>query len=295
MKILRLLSLIFVISCSTSGKKKNGLTNIDSIEDSDFKAKKQITYSKNNDVFKIEDGKDSAFSGESLAVLSSGIQDDLHDSKDSINRIASLCHTGEFEEAFDQIKSSYSSYKKNPSFYNQIGTCFLLKNELRKAQLYYNKSISIRKDYAPSLNNLGVIYLKQGNVNKATVAFKKAIKYAHFTKTPKFNLANIYLRNGISSKAQNYLLTINRSNSKDVSVKHALAMGYLIDGKYSKANQIWSSIDDEYERFEVGLNYSYSLFKANQKEKAKDVFSDLDESNQGAWANQYNKIKSLLE
>ncbi|MBF0361395.1 MAG: tetratricopeptide repeat protein [Oligoflexia bacterium] len=172
----------------------------------------------------------------------------------------SFCYLKKFNESKDEIKKLYWEYKNFPTYWNLVGSCYLLEGNIPKARLYYNKALEIDQNYTPVLNNLGVLYLKEKREQKALAAFLKASKSSSFAITPIYNLANLYLKYGL--------------------VEKALPLYQTLYSNYTSSNNTNSNNSDENSNDkifpELALNYSYALILSGQEIRSKDVFNSID-------------------
>lgn len=287
-KILPLLILISLASCSSGGRKTASDAGVESqdnynwVESLDFDKKTETKYNPSNDEVKTtkEDEK-KVLVKESLSALSlPRLEEQLKAGNDPLSMIAISCYQGKFEEAFIQVDKVYSQFKNNTSYWNQVGTCFYLKGDYSKAILFYNKSRDLDPKFAPPYNNLGVVYQKQGRFQKALSAYKKAGEISAFAITPAYNLARLYLQFGVVSKAEPMLAGLYKKSTDDAQVASALATLYLIKNDFDNANKIYSTLPkDLIAKPEVGLNYALSLKLGGKADEAKNVLSQVNESN----------------
>jgi tetratricopeptide (TPR) repeat protein len=288
-----LLLSLFLFSCASSSK--NEKVDLDDISNEDFKKQKAVAYNANRDFFK---GVDSKYSS---ALNDEGIQRVKKfggeiDSKDVITSIIMNCYEGEYEDAQEIIRENQEAYRSNPAFWNQVGTCYLLQKERRKALLFYNKALEFDTNYSPALNNLGVLYRKFGEDQKAEVAFKRAIKGNNFAKTPRFNLAQLYLTYGLYKFAIKELNVLDRVSKGDVDVLVGIGTAHLMSGNPKLALKYFNKIESSfYERPYIGLNISYANYLAGKKEVARDIFSDVDSSKLGRLKDYYKMLKRNIE
>lgn len=285
-----LLLIILVVSCATPSKKTK--VDLDEISDADFKKPKAVIYNSNDDFFKKVDSKDTELlNDESLARI-----DDFSDisDEDIFTEIARTCYKKEYDTAWILIRNNYDKYRKNPVFWNQVGNCYLRKNNYRKALLYYNKSLEYKKNYVPALNNIGVMYWNQGEHQKALIAFKRASESDRFAKTPRFNLGLLYLEYGLSDKATSAFENLLRLGRNDIDVKSALASAYLMNKNYKQALTLCEQLGDRFEKVHVGLNCSLANHLANNSSKAQDILSDIDSEKLGQWKGYYISLKRKI-
>lgn len=288
-------------SCGTSSKKMKVITAEDSkefswIENADFNEKSPITYNVKRDNYNEVDIDHNSLSKETLARLPEAKLEDVRDGKkDILAKGTSACYMGEYDRAMGIFDSLYSKYKNHPGYWNQLGSCYYLKGETKKALLYYNKSRGLKKNYAPPINNLGVIYAKDGKYQKALAAFELAVKSNHYSLTPLFNRATINLKFGFLKSACQTFFRIHQKNRDDIDVLNALGTCRLLEGKYKDANKYFSSIDDDYlVRPDISLNYSLSLKLSGDVEKARDVFNDIEKDESKGTSDYYQKVRNYL-
>ena len=188
------------------------------VDNEDFRRIKPVPYRPNQDNFSGLDVTTDSLARESIARLPEGKLYDLKDSEDLINQILSACYRHDFGKANQMMQDVYRSYHKHPTYYNAVGTCWLLQGKPKKAMLFYNKAREIDPKFAPAYNNMGVIHQKEGKDQSAILAYEEAVKYSSFSRTPNFNLAQIYLHYGMADKALNLARGIYADNPKDSDV-----------------------------------------------------------------------------
>ena len=248
------------------------------VDNADFQRAKNVPYRPNQDNFSGLDITTDALARESIARLPEGKLYDLKDSEDLINQILSACYRHDFGRANKMMDEVYQSYRKHPTYYNAVGTCWLLQNKPKKAMLFYNKAREIDPKFAPAYNNMGVIHQKEGKDQSAILAYEEAAKYSSFSRTPNFNLAQIYLHYGMADKAIALAQGIYANNAQDPDVLGILANGYFLQGKIDQALSYFTKIDRRSLRSaHLGLNYAVALKIKGRTAEAEDVFSDIDQ------------------
>jgi Flp pilus assembly protein TadD len=287
-----LLTFLFVVSCSSTRKSKDDIDLSDLSED-DFKVNNQVLYNQRDDQFSgLQDESRAVLSTESLARLSD--PSDL-EVKGIIDEITIACYEKEYDKAFKLIKEQSGSYKRNPIFWNQVGTCFMLKGERRKALLFYNKALEFKASYSPAYNNLGFMYKLEKEDQKALVAFTRSKKSNRYARTPLFNLGNLYLEYGLFNQAISTFQGLYNLDKKDVDVLNGLAVANLMKGNLKRSKFFYTQLDvDFFEDPNFGVNYAYLLYKENKKGQAKEVLADLDKENLGSWKEYYSKLSELI-
>ncbi len=68
-------------------------------------------------------------------------------------------------------------YPTNPILYNYLGRTYSALNEIENARRAYEKSISLKNNYATPYNNLGDYYFKKEDYQQALVLFKDALRF----------------------------------------------------------------------------------------------------------------------
>lgn len=284
---------IAFISCSSTPEKKK-ITSVDDVEQEDFKTIKEIPYKVSDDVYKeVESRKSAASNNESLQRVL------LYDGDISLDgdlgKLAKLCYEKKFLKAFKTVKFYNKKYIKNPIFWNQVGTCYLLKGERRKSLLFYNKALSLRKDYAPALNNLGVMYLTEGDYSRSLVAFEKAKKSKSFSRTPRYNLANLKLNFGLYQDAITELKVLYGLTQTDIDVNNMMGIAYLMSNNPKEARRYFIKIPSrEKEQPRFGINSALAEYLVGNKDRAEDIFEDIEKKNLGAWKQYYSEIEKIV-
>ena len=266
----KMVLLLLMFSCS-SQKRMDGFGDI---ENKDFREPKQVYLDYSNDVYSEIVDETDVLAWESLARLSSSKLKRFDGEGEPLSRALAYCYKGKFGRGFKLFDKHYRRYKKNPGYWNKMGTCYFLKGNRRKALLYYNKSRSVSKKYAPPINNLGVIYEREeGKVQKALLAYQKASELGKFSLTPIYNIGQIYLKYGLGNKAEPLFAALYRKNPDDVWVASGLATSHLLMGNVQKSVRIFDIIDkSHWKKAVVGLNYAVALKMSGESERAKKVF-----------------------
>lgn len=292
-KIIIVVIFLIFIGCSSTPEKKK-ITSLDDVKQEDFKSEKAVPYKVSDDMYqKVSGQKSAASNNESLQRVF--LYDGDIELSGELGKIAKLCYQGDFESAFKLVRFHNKKYQNNPIFWNQVGTCYLLKNERRKALLFYNKALSHKSDYAPALNNLGVMYITEGDYSRSLVAFEKAKQSKSFSRTPRYNLANLKLNFGLYQDAIEELNVLYRITNTDIDVNNMLGTAHLMANNPKEARRYFvriSSNDKEQARF--GINSALTEFLLGNKKAAKDIFEDIDKKDLGLWSEYYSEVSKLI-
>ena len=263
---------LILCSCSTQNKMKS----FKDIDSSDFEKPKQIYLDYANDAYEGIVDKSDVLAEESLARLPQSKLKKFKGEGNPLSRALSYCYRGKFEKGFALLDKHYRKYKKNASYWNKIGSCYLLASNPRKALLYYNKSRDVSKKYAPPINNLGVIYQREGRLQKALLAYRKASELGKFSLTPVYNIGQIYLKYGLGDKAEPLFEALYRKNPDDIWAANGLATSHLLMGNIPKAVEIFGIMDkSHWKKSAIGLNYAVALKMSGEDERARKIFKKV--------------------
>ncbi|MBD65206.1 MAG: hypothetical protein CME62_08365 [Halobacteriovoraceae bacterium] len=286
MKILLMLTLSFLVACSSAPKKKQS-KKVEDIKQDDFKQIKLVPYDQRDDYFAQVKSKYTEISNtESLGRVYEF--DGEVELKGVLGKITQLCYEKEFKTAEILISKNNKSYAKNPMFWNMVGSCYLLQDKRRKALLFYNKALALKANYAPALNNLGVMYMREGDYSRALVAFKKAKSSKEYSRTPRYNLSQLYLNFGLYKQAGQELTTLYSLSRDDIDVLNMLATAYLMSNNIKESLDVYLRVDrDFFEDPKYGINFALAHYFSGNKERAVDVMEDIDKDKLGVWKEYY--------
>jgi len=302
MKLFAFFTLIFLASCSSTSTNENKKIDQKLIDDeyayiknSDFIPPKEIKYEEYQDQFTADLNEPDSLRKESIARLPPKKLEQVSLGPDPISKGIGLCYQNRFDEAFKLFDAIYFQYKSHPSYWNQVGSCYFLQRNYRKALLFYNKARDVNGSYAPAINNIGVIYLKQGKEQKALLAFKKAIEINSFSATPIFNLAQLYLKYGLADDAQKMFMGLLKQKSGDQDVLAGLGNVYLLKGDMKNSIAYYSQIDSTSGVHpHVGLNYAVALKLAGQVPQAQAVYKKVDANELGNLRTYYQRVATFI-
>jgi tetratricopeptide (TPR) repeat protein len=279
------LILLFGVSCAS--QQKGSLNSVDGyseedlswVKNEDFRPTPTVDYNIREDFYMESLSSDDSLKKESIERAPKNVLNRIENSENLISQLASLCYQKEDKKASFLMDKMYESYKKNPAYWNQIGTCYLNSDEHQRAELFYNKALDEKEDYAPAVNNLGVIYYREQRYQKAMSAFEKASNINRFSLTPSFNLAQLYLKFGFIDKAADIFKALWRQSNSDSDVINALATVALLRNQIDQSLRLYSELEEsDFRKPEYGLNYAVALKMANRTDEAFDVLKDLQSS-----------------
>lgn len=294
MRFLFIISALFLVSCA-SDKKSNSSSSPEVSQDM-FKKERAL---KSNEVADFYSGNQAALNpglqDETLDRFSPEERERFEDAKDPLLLISLYCHQKDFAKAFAVSEANFQKYQKIPTYWNLVANCHLKQGSMRKALLFYNKSLEVKANYVPALNNIGVMYDLQGEPQKALVAFERAYQKSKFSKTPRYNLAKLYLKNGLADLALPLFEGLLKEAPTDVDLLNSVAAAYFIKGNYQGALAYYEKIPrDLWSKPEIGLNLAWTLKLVNRKEDAIKVFDYVDEPNSGSLKDYYQVVRRQL-
>lgn len=294
-----LLAILFItsfVSCATQ-KTKNKEDELSEITNDSFKMPPAKLYQIVDDfIGENVSSEPNVLMQESIAKVPENEVEEPEDVKGDINKILLSCYRRKFDQGFAMIDSLYKEYRKNPIYWTQVGSCYLLQGSKRKALLYYNKAREVKKNYAPPINNIGVIFQKSGFDQKAMKAYEEAKRLSSFSLTPLFNLAQTYVDYGFISEGKALFESMYRVNNKDQDVIYALGFIYFVEGNYGKAASFYSNLEEKYYRIAgIGANVAYALALNGNNSDAKDILESLDRPRTSEEAQYVHNVKSFVE
>ncbi|MBL6990026.1 MAG: hypothetical protein ISR65_09620 [Bacteriovoracaceae bacterium] len=290
-----LVALVFLFGCASSDSDQAIDDDLSWIENEDFKPVRQIPFKRSKDIHNEIVSNTDSLQKETINRVPVTKLDDVSDSDNVISKGVALCYQGNIDNGLKVLDDGYELYRSHPSFWNQVGTCYFLKNELRKAHLYYSKARDIDKKYSPPVNNLGVIFQRQGRDQKAMAAFLKASKINPFSLTPIFNMAQMYLKYGIYDKAYQKFSALKKHNDKDIDVLNGIANVHVQKGEIDKAITIYESMEFDAMDFpHIALNYVVALKLKGRLEVAQSIFDNINKDYLGNMKNYYLKVEKML-
>lgn len=275
MRIFLLITLLIFASCSSSSKKEKEDLFAD-INDSDFDAISENKYNPYQDKFDEKELSNVALGNESLALSKSSVINDLADSDNPLNQAIASCYQKNFDRAHKAFDKLFKAFRKNPSYWNAIGSCYVIENKLTKAILFYNKSRELNDKYIPAINNIGVVYLLQNRPQKAITTFKLASDLSTFSFTPKYNMAQVMLTFGLADKAYELLVPLYKSYPDNADLNFSFAYIQYLKSDYKSALSHFTKMDrDYYKNSKVGFVLAHSLILVGELNRAKDILSEI--------------------
>ncbi|MCR9205462.1 MAG: hypothetical protein NXH75_12845 [Halobacteriovoraceae bacterium] len=291
--------LITLVGCGSSKKaeKKPVGENFENLTNESFKWPKPKAYTTVDDFLgdKVT-YDDDVLKSETLAKVPPKEIVDVDDVDKNLDRAIVACYRRDFNRADAIFDSLLKEYRKNPIYWNQVGNCFMVRGNSRKALLFFNKARELKGNYAPPVNNIGVIFQKDGKDQKAMKAYQEAKKLSSFSLTPVFNLAQVYAKYGFVDQGMALFDSLVRLNSKDQDSLYGLGYFQLAKGEISQAVNTFKNLDRSFRRKpEVAVNVAYALVLSNEKGDARDVLEDMSETNNSELNAYISQIRRLVQ
>jgi len=139
--------------------------------------------------------------------------------QEQINSIIALFSNGQTQEALSAVEALIKDYPNEPILYNIRGACYAGLGKLDAAVKNYEKTLTIKPDYAEAHNNLGVTLQGLGQLDAAVKSYKKAL-------TIKPNYAEAYNNLGNTFKKLGQLNTAVKSYEKALTINTDFADAY---------------------------------------------------------------------
>jgi tetratricopeptide (TPR) repeat protein len=262
-----------------------------------FDKKTEAKYRADSDEFDLSSEEAThALVKESLSNVGAlRLDETLKKTDDNLIKMNILCYQGKFDDALKIADDLYVQYRSNTSYWNQLGSCYYLKDDYAKAILFYNKSRDLDSKFVPPINNIGVVYMKQGKYQKALAAFKKASDMSTFSVTPNYNLAELYLKFGTVNKAIPIFQGLAKKSPQDIEINSALATANLLKGDYATAAQIFGQFDKAaLSRPGNGLNYAVTLKMLNRSADAQATLNNVTPATTADLKNYMQKVEKFI-
>lgn len=216
------------------------------------------------------------------------------------SKTVAFCHSGEFSKALNNFKKQLDKKKNDALYWNKIGTCYLLKNELPKAKFYFDLALRTAKKSKKKLaiikNNLGLYFNLLNKDADAISSFEESVKANRNYLTPKYNLSQIYLRFGLYDKARNILNKLYKAAPKDIDFLASLGHLNLMTGKYKESVWYYSKIPATHiKKDNYATNYALALYLKGDLKSAQKIISEANQNDSYYTITQTNILKKIKD
>jgi len=293
MKMVFISLMSIMISCGSSSPTTSD--ELSGVNNEDFLPKSEVIYNVQKDYYLDDFTQIDSLGNETVAKMSTDKIQKFESSEDILLQGISLCYAGKQSRGLKKLRNIYSYYKKNSSYWNQVGTCFLLKGNKRMALLFYNKARGLSKKFTPSYNNLGVIYQLNSEDQKALVAYKKAKKVNPFSLTPNFNIAQLYLQYGFVQDAKKILDGLFNNETSDIDIQSARAFILMSQGNFQEAKSTYETIPrQQFSKAQFGINYALTLKFLNLDAQARSIIKNINRKTLSEYTAYYNNARIFI-
>ncbi|OGF14769.1 MAG: hypothetical protein A2509_10930 [Candidatus Edwardsbacteria bacterium RIFOXYD12_FULL_50_11] len=126
--------------------------------------------------------------------------------------------------------------------YQHLGYIFTESGQYNKAQLYYQKALTLEPKNKNIFHGLGVVYESQGNWEKAEDSFKKGLELAPRSSSLRYNLAYLYHQRGDTAGAERQYKLAILSRPENIRAQLNLGMLYHQQGKLQQAERQYKRV-----------------------------------------------------
>lgn len=206
------------------------------------------------------------------------LRSEFKDNDKSVKSALENCFSGKIKTGLREIKKNFKTQGKTSSYWNQVGSCYLYNNYLKKAMFYYKIGLSYNKNDANILNNYAYIHMKRKQYSKAYEILNK-FPGKNTSNVANYNLASLHFYFGKYEKSINVLSNLHKLSPRDPDINLLMAKNYIYLRNNQKANYHFNQINEKYlENSEIASFKSFNLLKLGKLEEAKDVLESSDSS-----------------
>jgi predicted O-linked N-acetylglucosamine transferase (SPINDLY family) len=194
--------------------------------------------------------------------------------QETVDQLVNLYNQGQFSTVVEQAQALTEQYPKAFIVWNILGASTAQIGKHDEAIEFYNKSISLKPDYAEAYGNMGNALKDQGKLEEAIEAFHKALSL-------KPDYADAYSNMGTALQDQGKLDEAIEAYNKALSLKPDYAEAYcnmgvtLKDqGKLEEAIEVCTkSISLKPDYADAYINMGVALKDQGKLEEAIDVYN----------------------
>lgn len=219
--------------------------------------------------------------------------------KDFISKSLLACHQKKTSKGLGILEEQMQANKKNPFYWNALGTCYSLSKDFPKALFYYDlglEALSMVQNQTKTLaegtltNNIGLIHLSFKRYNEAYEAFKRSSELLPDFVTPKFNIAQLYIEFSENSKALSILKKLEVKNPDDIDLLYSLSLIYFRNNDFDNSYMAIKRVKQDYlNRPDIVGLYAFNLMNKNKLSEAKNIIEKR------LYADEYNERNKILQ
>ena len=162
--------------------------------------------------------------------------------------------------------------KKNPRAWiahNNLGNEWELKNDLKRAEEQYRKTLAIKPDYAEAEDNLGLVLLKQGRPEESQAHFQNAVRLDPKLWQAHNNLGTVLARQGKYRQAARHFTAVLQHDPANAKAHNNLALILERQGRPLEAlGHFYKALADTQTRREIHTNIGALLLHLGRKKEA---------------------------
>ena len=209
-----------------------------------------------------------------IALAEEMIEIDPLDEKIIATKALCYHHIKNYDQALIFYNKSLSIKPDYAEAFNNIGNTLQEQGKLKEAIETYNKAISIKPDYAEAFNNIGNTLQKQGKLEEAVEAYNKALSI-------KPDYAEVFNNMGIAFREQGKLEEAIEAYKKTLSLQpdHAeaynhMGIAFYEQGKLEEAIEAYSKAISIKPNFAEAYNHmGISLNDQGNLEEAIETYN----------------------
>ena len=187
-------------------------------------------------------------------------------------------NNGKNEEAIKYFQKSLSLDKDFYLSYNGMGIAYLMMRELEKSAQYFERSLELNPTLTEAHNYLGTVYQELGHLEKAEQEWRTASADLNYKSRdlPYYNLARLYFGQNRFADALYYV-------QKSLEINRRLVMAINLKGVIYERLEDYEAAIESYKQglkiAEEDINLKFNLgvayFKNNQFDEAKEMFNKI--------------------
>jgi Tfp pilus assembly protein PilF len=187
-------------------------------------------------------------------------------------------NNGKPEESIKYFQKSLSLDKDYYLSYNGMGIAYLMLRELEKSAQYFERSLELNPTLTEAHNYLGTVYQELGHLERAEQEYRTAIADLSYKSRdlPYYNLARLYFNQNRFADALYYV-------QKSLEINKRLVMAINLKGIIYERLEDYEAAIESYKQglkiAEEDVNLKFNLgvayFKNNQYDEAKEMFNKI--------------------
>ncbi len=207
-------------------------------------------------------------------------------------KIIDLIDSDKTDEAAKSLEKEIND-NSNPVFAFTLANIYFQKNDLDKADVYYEKAVSKYQKFRRAWKNLGLVYIRKGDFAKAIPALTKVIELGVNDALTYAQLGYAYLsmENNLCAESAYRMAVLLDPNTMDWKI--GLATSILKQQRYGEAVSLFDNlIAAEPNKVDLWLYQANAYIGLNQPMKAAVNFEMIDQMG-GSTINTLSKLGDI--